>query len=348
MPLEKKESYVVAVVGATGAVGREMVEILEERKFPVKELRLLASERSAGEEVSFHGREVAVGELTEASLAGIDIALFSAGADVSRRFAPVAVQKGAVVIDNSSAFRMEPAVPLVVPEVNPEALQRHRGLIANPNCSTIQMVVALKPLHDAAQIRRIVVTTFQSVSGTGKEAMDELLEQTRALLSFQPVEEKVYPHQIAFNCLPHIDDFESDGYSKEELKMVNETRKIFGDQTIRITATTVRVPVFRGHSESINIETERPLSANDARALLAAAPGVVVMDDPARAVYPLPLEAVGHDAVYVGRVREDRTVEHGLNLWVVSDNLRKGAALNAIQIAEELIKGPGSRVQGQG
>lgn len=350
MSLKRKEGYRVAVVGATGAVGREMVEILEERKFPIDELRLLASERSKGEGISYLGCEVQVDVLTDAALAGLDFALFSAGADVSRRFAPSAVKQGAIVIDNSSAFRIEPGVPLVVPEVNPDALEHHQGLIANPNCSTIQMVVALKPLHDAARIRRIVVTTFQSVSGTGREAMDELLAQSKALLSFQDVEQKVYPHQIAFNCLPHIDDFTDDGYSKEELKMVNETRKILDDQTIRITATAVRVPVFRGHSESVNIETERPLSAKEARALLSAAPGVTVMDDPKRAVYPLPLEAAGQDSVYVGRVREDHSVEHGLNLWIVSDNLRKGAALNAIQIAEELIKGagvqePGSRKQ---
>jgi len=338
---KRKEGYRVAVVGATGAVGREMVEILEERKFPIEELRLLASERSKGEGISYLGRELEVDVLTDATLAGLDFALFSAGADVSRRFAPVAVRQGAIVIDNSSAFRMEPTVPLVVPEVNPEALERHQGLIANPNCSTIQMVVALKPLHDAARILRIVVTTFQSVSGTGKEAMDELLAQSRAILGFQEVEEKVYPHQIAFNCLPHIDDFTDDGYSKEELKMVNETRKILDDQSIRVTATTVRVPVFRGHSESVNIEMERPLSANEARAILSDAPGVTVMDDPKRAVYPLPLDAAGQDAVYVGRIREDHSVGHGLNLWIVSDNLRKGAALNAIQIAEELIKGNG-------
>jgi aspartate-semialdehyde dehydrogenase len=340
--LKHKERYRVAVVGATGAVGREMVEILEERKFPIEELRLLASERSKGEGISYLGKELEVGVLTDATLAGLDIALFSAGADVSRRFAPVAVKQGAIVIDNSSAFRMDPGVPLVVPEVNPDALEGHRGLIANPNCSTIQMVVALKPLHDAARIRRIVVTTFQSVSGTGKEAMDELLEQSKALLNFQEVEQKVYPHQIAFNCLPHIDDFADDGYSKEELKLVNETRKIFDDQTIRITATTVRVPVFRGHSESVNIETERPLSANEARAILSEAPGVTVLDDPKRAVYPLPLDATGQDAVYVGRIRADHSVEQGLNLWIVSDNLRKGAALNAVQIAEELITGNGS------
>ena len=337
MPLKRKERYAVAVVGATGAVGREMVEILEERKFPIGELRLLASERSAGEEIVYCGKELAVDLLTDDALGGLDFALFSAGADVSRRFAPVAVQQGAIVIDNSSAFRMEPNVPLVVPEVNPAALGRHQGLIANPNCSTIQMVVALKPLHDAAKINRIVVTTFQSVSGTGKEAMDELLDQTRAILGFQAVEQKVYPHQIAFNCLPHIDEFEADGYSREEMKLANETRKILNDPTIRITATTVRVPVFRGHSESVNIEMERPLGANEARALLTKAPGVIVMDDPKRAVYPLPIDAVGNDAVYVGRIREDRSVEHGLNLWIVSDNLRKGAALNAVQIAEALI-----------
>jgi aspartate-semialdehyde dehydrogenase len=250
----------------------------------------------------------------------------------------MAVKAGAVVIDNSSAFRMDPEVPLVVPEVNPEALKRNRGIIANPNCSTIQMVVALKPIHDAVRIKRVVVTTFQSVSGTGKDAMEELLVQTRAFLSFQDLKQEVYPHQIAFNCLPHIDDFLENGYSKEEMKLVNETQKILGDSSIRITATTVRVPVFRGHSESVNLELERELSANDARAILATAPGVIVWDDPKKCVYPLPVEMSGKDEVFVGRIREDPSIPHGLNLWIVSDNLRKGAALNAIQIAEELIR----------
>ncbi|MCW5784217.1 MAG: aspartate-semialdehyde dehydrogenase, partial [Nitrospirales bacterium] len=249
-----------------------------------------------------------------------------------------AVKAGAVVVDNSSAWRMDPTVPLVVPEVNVHALSGHQGLIANPNCSTIQMVVALKPLHDAVQIKRIIVTTFQSVSGTGKDAMEELIDQSRQLLSFGEAKVSVYPHQIAFNCLPHIDDFLPNGYTKEEMKMVNETRKILGESSLPITATTVRVPVFICHAESVNIETEQKLSANDARALLSAAPGVQVYDDPSRNLYPLPIDVVGTDAVFVGRVREDESVANGLNLWIVADNLRKGAALNAVQIAEELIR----------
>jgi aspartate-semialdehyde dehydrogenase len=336
--LKKKDSYVVAVVGATGAVGQEMVEVLEERKFPVKELRLFASERTAGETLTFQDRSLTVKLLTKEAFNGVDIALFSAGEEVSREYAPVAASAGAVVIDNSAEWRMKPDVPLVVPEVNPEAAFRHHGIIANPNCSTIQMVVALKPLHDAARIKRIVVSSYQSVSGTGKEAMDELTDQTRALLSFQDAVSHVYPFQIAFNLLPQIGSFDAQGNSSEEMKLVNETRKIMEDDTIRITATTVRVPVFRAHSESVNIETERKLSANEARALLATAPGVLVFDDPQRKVYPMPLEVSGTDEVYVGRIREDASVESGLNLWIVADNLRKGAALNAVQIAENLIQ----------
>ena len=335
--LKTKPAYTVAIVGATGAVGAEMIEVLEERAFPVEALVPLASSRSAGGMVGFRGMDVPVQELTKESFAGVDIALFSAGSDVSREHAPVAVKAGAVVIDNSAAWRMEPTVPLVVPEVNPADAARHQGIIANPNCSTIQMVVALKPLHDAARITRIVVTTFQSVSGTGKDAMDELLAECKALLSFKEPEPKVYPYQIAFNCLPQIDDFLPTGYTKEEMKMVHETRKIMGDQSIRVTATTVRVPVYVGHSESVNIETQRKLSANDARALLASAPGVQVYDDPAHQLYPMPLDVAGKDDVYVGRIREDESTAHGLNLWVVADNLRKGAALNAVQIAELLI-----------
>jgi aspartate-semialdehyde dehydrogenase len=269
----------------------------------------------------------------------VDIALFSAGAELSREFAPIAVKAGAVVIDNSAAWRMAPEVPLVVPEVNAHDIQRHKGIIANPNCSTIQMVVALKPLHDQARIKRIVVTTFQSVSGTGKDAMDELMEECQDLLSFKPASPKVYPYQIAFNCLPQIDDFLPSGYTKEEMKMVHETRKIMGDQSIQVTATTVRVPVYVGHSEAVNIETERKLSANDARAILSTAPGVLLYDDPAHKIYPMPLEVAGKDEVYVGRVREDESIANGLNLWVVADNLRKGAALNAVQIAEYLANG---------
>ena len=335
--MQRKASYTVAVVGATGAVGTEMIAILEERKFPVGELRPLASSRSAGGTISFKGEDLVLQELTEESFAGVDLALFSAGAEISRKFAPLAVQAGAVVIDNSAAWRMDPAVPLVVPEVNKADLSWHKGLIANPNCSTIQMVVALEPLHTAARIKRVVVTTFQSVSGTGKEAMDELLDESRDLLAFKEVTPSVYPHQIAFNCLPHIDDFLATGYTKEEMKMVYETRKIMGDNTIQVTATTVRVPVYVGHSESVNIETEAKLSANEARALLAEAPGVMVYDDPSHKIYPTPLDVVGKDEVYVGRIREDESIPNGLNLWIVADNLRKGAALNAIQIAEALI-----------
>ena len=336
--LKKKSAYRVAVVGATGAVGTEMMDVLEERAFPVDVLVPLASSRSAGGTVTFRGEDLPVQVLTKDSFQGVDLALFSAGADVSREYAPIAAQQGAVVIDNSAAWRMEPEVPLIVPEVNRQDVLRHNGIIANPNCSTIQMVVALKPLHDHARVKRIVVTTFQSVSGTGKEAMDELMEECKDLLSFKEPTPKIYPYQIAFNCLPHIDDFLPSGYTKEEMKLVNETRKIMGDQTIQITATTVRVPVYVSHSEAVNIETERKLTAHEARAVLAAAPGVVVFDDPSRKLYPMPLDAAGKDEVYVGRVREDESIPHGLNLWVVADNLRKGAALNAEQIAECLIQ----------
>ena len=335
--LKKKATYNVAVVGATGAVGAEMIEVLEERKFPVDSLRPLASSRSAGGTVSFQGSDIEVQVLTKDSFNGIDLALFSAGADVSREFAPIAVKAGAVVIDNSAAWRMDDAVPLVVPEVNPGDLARHKGIVANPNCSTIQMVVALKPLHDRVRVKRVVVTTFQSVSGTGKEAMDELMEECKALLNFQEPNPKVYPFPIAFNCLPHIDDFLPSGYTKEEMKLVHETRKIMGDHSIQVTATTVRVPVYVGHSESVNIETERKLTANEARAILSTAPGVLLYDDPSRKIYPMPLDVAGKDEVYVGRIREDESIPNGLNLWVVSDNLRKGAALNAVQIAELLI-----------
>ena len=335
--LKKKTAYRVAVVGATGAVGAQMIEVLEERKFPVRQLCPLASSRSAGVTVLFQGQEVSVKLLIKESVEGMDIALFSAGREVSKEFVPIAVKAGAIVIDNSSAWRMDKDVPLVVPEVNAQDLAGHRGLVANPNCSTIQMVVALKPLHDAARIKRIVVTTFQAVSGTGKEAMDELMDECKDLLLFKHPRPKVYPFQIAFNCLPQIDDFLPSGYTKEEMKLVHETRKIMGDHSITVTATTVRVPVYIGHSESVNIETERKLTANEARALLSTAPGVQVYDDPAHAVYPMPLDAVGKDEVYVGRIREDESIPNGLNLWVVADNLRKGAALNAVQIAELLV-----------
>ncbi|MDW7649329.1 MAG: aspartate-semialdehyde dehydrogenase [Nitrospiraceae bacterium] len=337
--LKKKTGYVVAIVGATGAVGTEMIDVLEERKFPVSRLVPLASTRSAGGMVKFDGNKVLIEVLTKDSFADVDIALFSAGADLSREFAPIAVKAGAVVIDNSAAWRMTPEVPLVVPEVNAQDISQHKGIIANPNCSTIQMVVALKPLHDKARIKRIVVTTFQSVSGTGKEAMDELMEQCQDLLSFKLPDPKIYPYQIAFNCLPQIDEFLPSGYTKEEMKMVDETRKIMGDQSIHVTATTVRVPVYVGHSEAINIETERKLTVNEARAILSTAPGVLLYDDPAHKIYPMPLEVAGKDEVYVGRIREDESISNGLNLWVVADNLRKGAALNAVQIAEHLTQG---------
>jgi aspartate-semialdehyde dehydrogenase len=336
--LNNKPAYTVAVVGATGAVGGEMIEVLEERKFPVGSFIPLASSRSAGGAVSFLGQDYTVKELAADSFAGVDLALFSAGTEVSKQYAPEAVKGGTVVIDNSAAWRMDPHVPLIVPEVNASALKQHRGLIANPNCSTIQMVVALKPIHDRVKIKRVVVTTFQSVSGTGKEAMDELMQECHDLLSFREAHPAVYPYQIAFNCLPHIDDFLASGYTKEEMKLVLETRKIIGDTSIQVTATTVRVPVYVGHSEAVNIETEKKLTANEARAILSVAPGVQLYDDPSHKIYPMPLEVAGKDEVYVGRIREDDSIPNGLNLWIVADNLRKGAALNAVQIAELLIR----------
>jgi aspartate-semialdehyde dehydrogenase len=333
-------SYRVAVVGATGAVGQQMVACLEERNFPVGRLVPLASERSLGKTVTFLGKEISVEVLNEDSFDGVEIALFSAGGGISKEYGPIAARAGAVVVDNSSAWRMDPEVPLVVPEVNPHdiGLYTQTGIIANPNCSTIQMVVALKPLHDAAKIKRVVVSTYQAVSGTGQKAVDELAEQVRALLSCQPTKNQVYPHRIAFNCLPHIDVFLENGYTKEEMKMVNETVKIMGDDQIRVTATTVRVPVFYGHSEAVNIETERKLTAAEAREILAKAPGVKVVDNPEKNEYPMPLDAAGQDLTLVGRIREDFSIANGLNFWVVADNLRKGAATNAVQIAEVLIR----------
>ena len=336
--IKKKAKYIVAVVGATGAVGNEMIATLEQRNFPVEKLRLFASERSEGKTLEFQGNEIPVENLNESSFKGIDIALFSAGAERSKIWAPVAAKSGCVVVDNSSQWRMDPEVPLVVPEVNSHDLKWHKGIIANPNCSTIQMVVVLKPIHDAAKIKRVVVTTFQSVSGTGKKAMDELLQQTTDILNFKEAKCNVYPHQIAFNVLPHIDKFLENGYTKEEMKMVNETIKIMGDNSIRLTATTVRVPVFRCHSESLNIETEKKITANEVRAVLSKAPGIVVFDAPEKNIYPLPVDVVGKDETYVGRIREDESIENGINMWIVADNLRKGAALNAVQIAEKLIE----------
>jgi aspartate-semialdehyde dehydrogenase len=336
--LRKKKGYIVAVVGATGAVGEEMVKTLQQRNFPVEKLRLFASERSEGKMVEFKGNDVGVESLNEKSFEGIDIALFSAGAERSKTWAPVAARSGCIVVDNSSQWRMDPEIPLVVPEVNPHDLKWHRGIIANPNCSTIQMVVVLKPLHDAAKIKRVVVTTFQSVSGTGRKAMDELLQQTTDLLNFREIKCNVYPHQIAFNVLPHIDKFLENGYTKEEMKMVNETKKILGDNSVRLTATTVRVPVFRCHSESLNIETEKKLDANEVRAVLSKAPGIVIYDAPEKNVYPVPIDVAGKDETYVGRIREDESLENCINMWIVADNLRKGAALNAVQIAEKLVE----------
>ncbi|MBN2514684.1 MAG: aspartate-semialdehyde dehydrogenase [Deltaproteobacteria bacterium] len=333
-------TYSVAVVGATGAVGNEMIRILEERNFPVGELHLLASERSLGKELTFKKKNYPVAVLDENSFEGIEIGLFSAGGSISERFAPIAADAGCVVVDNTSAFRMDPEIPLVVPEVNPEAIAdfRNRGIIANPNCSTIQMVVALKPIHSVARIKRVVVSTYQAVSGTGKKAIEELAQQTRALLNFEEPEIKVYPHRIAFNCLPHIDVFLENGYTKEEMKMVNETRKILDDPSIAVTATTVRVPVFYSHSESVNIETERKITADEVRKILAEAPGVTVVDDPAKCEYPLAIDGAGRDETFVGRIREDESIANGINMWIVSDNIRKGAALNTIQIAEILVR----------
>ncbi len=334
------KKFNVAVVGATGAVGQQMLEVLAERNFPHKEVRLLASERSEGKFLEFKGEQLMVQKLDKDSFAGIDIALFSAGGSRSEEFCPIAAAAGAVCVDNSSAWRMDPAVPLVVPEVNPQDIAQYtnKGIIANPNCSTIQMVVALKPLHDYGTIKRIVVSTYQAVSGTGRNAIDELRIQCGELLNGRPAECKVYPHQIAFNCLPQIDVFMDNGYTKEEMKMVNETRKILGDPKIGVTATTVRVPVFYSHSESVNVETATKISAAKARELLAASPGVKVVDDVANLVYPMAIDAAGQDLTFVGRIREDESVANGLNLWVVADNLRKGAATNAVQIAEILAE----------
>ena len=325
-----------SVVGATGLVGRMMLKVLEERNFPVGELHLFASARSAGAIMEFNGKKYTVEELTAENIkkANVKYAIFSAGGDVSKQFAPIFASCGAVAIDNSSYWRMDKNVPLVVPEVNPEAAFKHNGIIANPNCSTIQAVVALKPLHDAFKIKRIVYSTYQAVSGAGRQGYDDLQNG----INGEPP--KKFPHPIAFNVLPHIDVFTDDGYTKEELKMVNETRKILGDDAMRITATTARVPVYYGHSESINIEFYNPVTRAAALDVLRQAKGIVVCDDPANNVYPMPIDSEGHDEVFVGRVREDHSVDNGLNIWVVADNIRKGAASNAVQIAE-LLHGNG-------
>jgi aspartate-semialdehyde dehydrogenase len=331
--------YHVAIVGATGAVGQELLSILDERKFPVSELSLLASARSAGRRLAFAGTDLAVQELTERSFAGVDFALFSVSASISKVFAPAAVRAGAIIIDDSSAFRMDPQVPLVVTEVNPHALEQHQGIIAHPNCSTIPLVMVLNPLHQRARVKRVVVATYQSVSGHGARAMQELDQQTRALVAGQAAAVEVFPHQIAFNCLPQVDAFGELGYTGEEWKIAHETHKILTDDSIKLSATTVRVPVYRCHSEAVNVETERKLSAQEARELLATTPGVMVVDDPEKNQYPMPVTVTGRDEVFVGRIREDPSHDRALNLWLVSDNLRKGAALNMVQIMEWLCAG---------
>ena len=330
--------YTVAIAGATGVVGTEMLRTLAARNFPVGKLRLLASARSAGKRLRFAGEDIPVEELTADSFAGVEIALFSAGAARSKEFAPAAVTAGAVVVDNSSAFRMDPDVPLVVPEVNPEKVREHKGIVANPNCSTSILAVPLWPLHRAARIVRIVAATYQAASGAGAGAMAELRRQVREIEEGREANVSVLPQQIAFNLFPHVDVFLPNGYTKEEMKLVHETRKIFGDETIRVTATCVRVPILRAHSEAVNIETERKLSAEEARRILAKAPGVCVVDEPERKRYPMPLTASGRDEVLVGRIREDISQPNGLDLFIAGDQLLKGAALNAVQIAELLIK----------
>ena len=338
------KKYNVAILGATGAVGQEFLNLIEERNFPFAELKMLASKRSAGKKIQFMGKEYTVEEATEDSFKGVDIALFAGGA-ASKTFAPAAVKAGAVVIDNSSAFRMDPEVPLVVPEVNPEAIANHKGIIANPNCSTIIMVMALKPLYNVSKIERVVVSTYQAVSGGGKEAMAELEEQVKAINEGRPVVANILPgaslakhYQIAFNLIPQIDVFKDNLYTKEEMKMIDETKKIMSDDSMRITATTIRVPVYRSHAESVNVEFEDEISVEKAREVLAAFPGVTLTDNPDEQIYPMPLETSGKDDVEVGRIRKDYSIDNALNFWVCGDQIRKGAALNALQIAEYMIK----------
>lgn len=338
------KKYNVAILGATGAVGQEFLNLIEERNFPFAELKMLASKRSAGKKIQFMGKEYTVEEATDDSFKGVDIALFAGGA-ASKTFAPAAVKAGAVVIDNSSAFRMDPEVPLVVPEVNPEAIANHKGIIANPNCSTIIMVMALKPLYNVSKIKRVVVSTYQAVSGGGKEAMAELEEQVKAINEGRPVVANILPgaslakhYQIAFNLIPQIDVFKDNLYTKEEMKMIDETKKIMSDDSMRITATTIRVPVYRSHAESVNVEFEDEISVEKAREVLAAFPGVTLTDNPDEQIYPMPLETSGKNDVEVGRIRKDYSTDNALNFWVCGDQIRKGAALNALQIAEYMIK----------
>ncbi|MGM0880822.1 MAG: aspartate-semialdehyde dehydrogenase [Bacillota bacterium] len=344
--MSNQKLFNVAVVGATGAVGEQILKLLESRNFPVKELKLLSSARSAGTKISFKGQELTVEEATPESFKGIEIALFSAGGDVTKALAPHAVEHGAVCIDNTNAYRMDPNTPLVVPEVNIEKVREHQGIIANPNCSTIQMVAALKPLQDRYGISRIIVSTYQAVSGAGSRAIDEMLRQTQAALNGEEVNPAILPvgalpvkHQIAFNAIPQIDKFQENGYTLEEMKMVRETKKIIGDESIQVTATCVRIPVVYGHSESLYVELKNNYDLEDVKQLLADAPGVTLVDDPANQQYPLATDAAGKPDVFVGRLRRDLGSERGLNMWIVSDNLLKGAAWNAVQIAEHIAKG---------
>lgn len=334
--MEKK--IIVAVVGATGAVGREMLNVLAARDFPASSIKALASSRSVGTSLPYLDTNLVVEELTEKSFTGVDVALFSAGGSTSLEYAPHAVAAGCVVVDNSSVWRMDKRCPLVIPEVNAHALKGHNGIIANPNCSTIQMLVALKPIHDVAPITRVIVSTYQAVSGTGQKGIEELEMQVRQIFNGIDPQANVYPYRIAFNCLPHIDVFQENDYTKEEMKMVHETVKIMEDPNVKVTATCVRVPVFYGHSESINIECSKKITAKEVRAILAVAPGVQVLDNPGELIYPLAIESAGEDAVFIGRIRDDETKENAINMWVVADNIRKGAALNAVQILAELIK----------
>ena len=337
MEKSNEKKYNVAIVGATGAVGAQLLKVLAERQFPVGNLILLASARSEGKTIDWQGQTYTVHEARPKAFEGVDIVLF-AGGNISKTLAPEAVKRGAVCIDNSSTFRYDPEVPLVVPEVNPEDVRWHKGIIANPNCSTIQMVVALKPIYDNFGLKRVVVATYQAVSGAGKEGLDELEAQIQDVAAGRKPQPATFQHQIACNLIPHIDIFLDNDYTKEEMKMVNETVKIMGDANIRVTATCVRVPVFYGHSESVNIETARKMTPQEARAILAQAPGVQVYDNPGEKMYPMAIDAAGEDDTFVGRIREDETIDNGLNMWIVADNIRKGAALNAVQIAEELLR----------
>ncbi len=336
----RKDGYVVAVAGATGAVGEVMLQVLEERKFPVRKIKALASERSVGKSVRFNGQDVKVELLTGDAFKGVDVALFSAGASRSKEFAPAAWQHGAVVVDNSSAFRMDADVPLVVPEINPQAIAQYtkRGIVANPNCTTIVTLMAVAPLHRYSRVKRVVASSYQAVSGAGAKALEEFKQQVRAWVKGEPLPVAIFPYQIAFNVLPHIDVFQENGYTKEEMKLVHESRKILEDNALLVSPTTVRVPVFTAHSVSVHVETEQKISVAKARELFAAFPGLQVQDDPANKQYPMPLFAAGKDDCYVGRIREDLAVPNGLNFWVCGDQLRKGAALNAVQIAERLIE----------